>query len=134
MKLLKYCMIPVMTLVSFSSFAENSFRISVPDHVYQVHVGNENPYGKQPQQQDLTKRIYELERAVSQLQNALFQLSTRPAAAPVNKPLISCSLNAFGQRYSGTGETANLARQRAADACAAQNNAMFCKPEKANCS
>jgi hypothetical protein len=109
------------TLFSASSFSEPVFRIQ---------VGNDY---KRYDDEDLKRRVWELERAVSQLQQKVFQLENRPVekpviAAPAPTPWV-CTVVGFGkQKYSGSDASKAIAKQKAETECQTKEGSAFhCK-------
>lgn len=107
-----------MLPVSFSAFAEGWLKIDVGDY-------------KHYSQSDLQKRVWELERAVSQLQERvailerenLRPLPPQPQAA---EKTWLCKITAMGTTYTGIGATKAIATQKAMDSCKARENPIFC--------
>lgn len=94
--------------------------------VFRIEVGNQN----QPSNQsDLQRRVWELERAVHQLQARVFQLEgQKPTAADS----WICKVTAMGTTYSGTGGSKAVASDIAIKACtsARGGDGFFCKDPK----
>lgn len=99
------------------------------EEVFRIEVGRDyNNYS----QRDLQRRVWELERAVQQLQVRVFQLEYSRVAAPTPKPVDTwiCKVNAMGVTYSGTGATKAVAEQAAIEDCKAKAEDFFCKDAK----
>jgi hypothetical protein len=114
----------ILTLVpSVQVFAEEVFRIE---------VGRDyNSYS----QRDLQRRVWELERAVAQLQSRVFELelsrATRPA--PTATPAVDtwiCKVTAMGVTYTGTGGSKAVAEHKAIETCKEKADDFFCKEAK----
>lgn len=90
--------------------------------VYRIESGNDyNRYSER----ELRKRVWELERAVAQLQARVFQLEGTPASAPVVDSW-ACTVKAMGQSYVGTGPTKAVATAKAQESCkTGQNGSTF---------
>ena len=82
-------------------------------------------------QEELQRRVWELERAVAQLQQRVFQLEVSKPAAPAADSWL-CSIEAMGTTYTGTGATKAVASSSAMDKCKAGRNGdgFFCKEAK----
>ncbi|HPI40155.1 MAG TPA: hypothetical protein PLJ21_05080 [Pseudobdellovibrionaceae bacterium] len=107
---------------SFSSSAEPIFKIEVGDDYSNYSAS------------DLKKRVWELERAVSQLQQRIFQLEfakatppTQPVAPPAD--VWVCRISKFGKSYTGTGSSKAVAKLKVTEACISGNdgNDFHCK-------
>ncbi|MBL7689448.1 MAG: hypothetical protein JNJ49_15535 [Bdellovibrionaceae bacterium] len=112
----------VVTVLTFGSMAK-------AEEVFRIEVGRDyNNYS----QRDLQRRVWELERAVQQLQARVFQLEYSRVAAPAPKPVDTwiCKVNAMGVTYSGTGATKAVAEQAAIEDCKAKAEDFFCKDAK----
>jgi len=111
----KFVFILLATLMFLPVQARNIFKIR-PDTSYQRHRG-----------QDLERRIWELERAVSQLQDQVFSINSNNQAA-LNRTPWSCTITAMGQRYHGVGKSKAEAESKAFKDCkTARKNTFFCK-------
>lgn len=93
--------------------------------VFRIEVGNDY---KQYSQSDLQRRVWELERAVHQLQARIFQLEMeKPKVATADSWL--CKVNAMGDTHVGTGGSKAVATANAISACMAARggDGFFCK-------
>jgi len=80
--------------------------------VYRIESGHDyNRYSDR----ELRKRVWELERAVTQLQARVFQLEGTPQTAPVDS--WACTVKAMGQSYVGTGPNKAVASAKAQENC-----------------
>lgn len=112
----------LISVLTFSSIAQT-------EEVFRIEVGRDyNHYT----QRDLQRRVWELERAVQQLQVRVFQLEYSRVAAPAPKPVDTwiCKVTAMGVTYSGTGATKAVAEQAAIEDCKAKAEDFFCKDAK----
>ena len=103
--------------------------VSKAEEVFRIEVGRDyNHYT----QRDLQRRVWELERAVAQLQARVFQLEYSRVAAPAPKPVDTwiCKVAAMGVTYSGTGATKAVAEQAAIEDCKAKAEDFLCKDAK----
>jgi len=80
--------------------------------VYRIESGHDyNRYSDR----ELRKRVWELERAVTQLQARVFQLEGTPQTAPVDN--WACTVKAMGQSYVATGPNKAVASAKAQENC-----------------
>lgn len=105
--------------------------LSVPanaEEIFRIEVGRDyNRYT----QRDLQRRVWELERAVAQLQARVFELeiSQMRKPSPTPEPLETwiCKVSALGVTYTGTGATKAVAEHKAMESCKAKADDFFCK-------
>jgi len=98
------------------------------EEIFRIEVGRDyNRYS----QRDLQRRVWELERAVSQLQARVFELelsnlkSPTPTPAPLETWL--CKISAMGVTYTGTGATRAVAEHKVMETCKEKADDFFCK-------
>lgn len=107
----------VLTSLPNSSYSEPIIRIDVGST-----AGSSS-------NQELQKRVHDLERAVIQLQKRVFELEDVKA-----KPLTSdswiCYATAMGETFTGTGGSKPVASNNATEACAKTKDRFFCKIER----
>jgi hypothetical protein len=78
---------------------------------------------------DLERRIWQLERAVQELQNKVYQLETQPPPPAAEPKNWLCKASAFGQSFSAFGATKVEAGEKVTSECQAKGNAeMHCRP------
>lgn len=70
---------------------------------------------------DLDRRVWQLERAVQELQTKIYQLEQKPDHK------FFCEATAWGKVYSGAGGTKLEATTNAKSACAKDTNVMHCE-------
>jgi hypothetical protein len=99
---------------------------AVTDDVFRIEVGRD--YHKYSNS-DMQRRVWELERAVWQLQQKIYQIEANKQ--PTADTWI-CTINAFGNTYTGTGASRPVAQSKAVDACknARGGDGFFCKDPK----
>lgn len=110
-------------LFSLSAQSQDIFRIEVGKDFHQYS------------NVDLQRRVWELERAVMQIQQRVFNLEVSKTAPIVVAPAVAqetwvCTVTAFTKTYTGTGTTKALATLQTTQSCTAENSAMFCKDVK----
>jgi len=113
----------VLTLLTPTlSVAEEVFRIEVSKS-YDGYSNN-----------DLRRRVWELERAVSQLQQRVFSLEVRKpeAPAPVEKPW-TCRIQSFGKTFKVTAPTRGAALGDVLEKCSQGSSAMHCPESDVKC-
>lgn len=111
-------------------------------NVYKVEPGtNYSRYSNS----DLRRRVWELERAVAQLQAQVFQLAMQnqagshyngqPVAAPQimpSKPW-TCQIQAFGKTHVSTGETKAGALAQVLKICSDASHSVHCRESDVKC-
>ncbi len=99
--------------------------------VYRIEVGSES---KKYSDSEMRRRIWELERAVSQLQRRVFELevSERTEVEKSGNDEWLCTVSARGTDHTGTGGSKAVATDRAMKECKRANNGdgFFCNPPK----
>ncbi len=103
------------------------------EEVFRIEVGSDyNRYS----QRDLQRRVWELERAVAQLQSRVFALELSRATSPVptaTPPALEtwiCKVTAMGVTYTGTGASKAVAEHKAMETCKEKADDFFCKEAK----
>ncbi|MBN8541854.1 MAG: hypothetical protein J0L82_15795 [Deltaproteobacteria bacterium] len=102
------------------------------EEVFRIEVGRDyNSYS----QRDLQRRVWELERAVAQLQSRVFELELSRAARPLPTatPAVDtwiCKVTAMGVTYTGTGGSKAVAEHKAIETCKEKADDFFCKEAK----
>ena len=93
------------------------------DNVFRIEIGKDF---KSYSNEDLQRRVWELERAVGQLQVKIFQLET--TAKPEAPKTWGCIVNAMGEEYNGAGDTKASASEAAMSNCRKNSkDTFFCK-------
>ena len=113
----KLFVVLLCSLLTVSAMAdENVFRIEIGKD-FKTYSNNE-----------LQRRVWELERAVGQLQMKVFQLETAKPEAPKTW---SCIVSAMGEEFNGAGDTKASATNAAMDNCRKNaKDTFFCKTPK----
>lgn len=103
------------------------------EEVFRIEVGRDyNSYS----QRDLQRRVWELERAVAQLQSRVFELelsrATKPVPTATPAPVDTwiCKVTAMGVTYTGTGGSKAVAEHKAIETCKEKTDDFFCKEAK----
>ena len=102
------------------------------EEVFRIEVGRDyNSYS----QRDLQRRVWELERAVAQLQSRVFELELSrvkpvPTATPATVDTWICKVTAMGVTYTGTGGSKAVAEHKAIESCKEKTDDFFCKEAK----
>ena len=107
----------ILTMSLFMSIAS-------AEEVIRIEVGkNYEKYSDS----DLRRRVWELERAVYQLQTRIFELES-PKNRQGNDSWV-CTISAMGNKFVGTGATKAVAIAKATESCKDGNkgDAFFCK-------
>lgn len=94
------------------------------DEVFRIEVGSDY---KRYSNSDLQRRVWELERAVRQLQHRVFELET-VKTPPVGVESWVCTITAVGNTYTATGGSKAVAKSKVVEACKAARNGdgFFC--------
>jgi hypothetical protein len=86
---------------------------------------------------ELRRRVYDLERAVAQLQDQVFHLSIRergnPTAPARPAPEWTCSIQSFGKTHVATGNTRASAIAQVLKKCSDASSAIHCQDSDAKC-
>ncbi len=93
------------------------------EEVFRIEVGKRASSSSS----ELQHRVWELERAVSQLQQKVFSLENKNPTSPSDTWL--CTVKAMGNTYTGTGGSKAVAKSKAIDSCKAARggDGFFCK-------
>lgn len=97
------------------------------EEVFRIEFGRDY---RNYSQQDLQRRVWELERAVSQLQNRIFDLELAKAKAPTTAESWICTISAMGKTFTGTGATKAVAMHKSTEDCKGSVDSFFCKEPK----
>lgn len=81
---------------------------------------------------ELKRRVWQLERAVNQLQEQVFQLAMRDSSNRGSGNW-TCSLQSFGKTHVAGGNTKASALAQVLKKCSDASNAIHCKEEDAKC-
>lgn len=125
--ILKSCFLAATLLLSTFAFAEEPIRIEV-GRSYEKYSNEE-----------LRRRVWQLERAVEQLQRQVFELAVRPGAPshtvmpPVTAALWTCQMQSFGKTHVASGTTKASALAQVLKKCSDATNAIHCKESEVNC-
>ena len=86
--------------------------------------------------EELRRRVWQLERAVSQLQDQVFELAIRDGGTRINIPstaMWTCSIQSFGKTHVSTGMTKASAQADALRKCSDATNAIHCHDTDVKC-
>jgi hypothetical protein len=102
-----------------------SFLASADENVFKIEIGKDF---KSYTSSDLQRRVWELERAVAQLQAKVFQLE---AAKPEAPKTWVCTVSAMGEEFTGAGDTKATATNAVMENCRkSAKDTFFCKHPK----
>lgn len=114
--------------LSTSAFAEEPIRIEV-GRSYEKYSNEE-----------LRRRVWQLERAVEQLQRQVFELAVRPGSPPSNTvmppvtgAMWTCQMQSFGKTHVSSGVTKASALAQVLKKCSDATNAIHCKESDVKC-
>ena len=116
--------------IALFSLTVASSPVYATNEVFRIEVGKSyESYSTS----DLKRRVWELERAVSQLQAQVFHLAMN------NQPLVAanqwtCRITSFMKSYDDTKSTKTAALVSVIKKCSEGTNAIHCKEEDVKCS
>jgi hypothetical protein len=122
-----------MKLVSLFAVALSMFFVSVAitpaadAQVIRIEVGDKKGSSKE----EIERRVWDLERAVRQLQNRIYDLESDRSRPTAKKT--TCSLESFGKVFNATEDTEMAAKAKVMKACADATNAIHCDKSKVEC-
>lgn len=104
---------------------------SRPREVFKIEIGGDyQHYSKK----ELRRRVWQLERAVSQLQDQVFQLAmdnNRPHYGS-GRPW-TCHIQSFGETFTAGGGTRASAVAQVLQKCSKASSSIHCKEKDASC-
>jgi len=107
--------------VPLSAVAQEYF---VEPPVVRIHVGDDY---QRYDNRELQRRVWELERAVSQLQERVYDLEATPVVVtPPPAPDWTCRVSAFGKTYVKTKASRGEAEALVLKACSDDTHEMHC--------
>lgn len=86
--------------------------------------------------EELRRRVWQLERAVSQLQDQVFELAIRDNGTRISIPttaMWTCTIQSFGKTHVSTGMTKAAAQADALKKCSDATNAVHCHDSDVKC-
>ncbi len=115
--------IVLLILLSLSTFAQADtiFRIE-PSKSYK---GSSN--------EELRRRVWELERAVSQLQSQVFQLAMKDGSSGGGSGNWTCHMESFGKTLISSGNTKASALAQVLKKCGDATNPVHCSESAVKC-
>lgn len=120
----------VAALTSLAILLASPVKAVAEDTIFQIRMGTDY---KSYNNDELRRRVWELEKAVSQLQARVYDLEATPAPAPVviaapppQKPW-TCRVSAFGRTFVKTLPTRGEAEAQVLQECAADSAEMHCQ-------
>ena len=87
--------------------------------------------------EELRRRVHQLERAVEQLQDQVFQLAVRDRGDSRPLPTVNnwtCSIQSFGKTHIASGNTKASALAQVLKKCSDATNAIHCETKDVSCS
>jgi len=114
-----------LTFVTILAQAESSVHIEVGKNY------------KDYSNEELRKRVWDLERAVSQMQEQMFQLAMRVNGGivppPANHLVWTCRIESFGKTHVAAGSTKASALAQVLKKCSDATNAVHCHETDVTC-
>ncbi len=83
--------------------------------------------------EELRKRVFQLERAVAQLQDQVFQLAIRGNGAAAGSGNWNCHMESFGKTHIAAGNTKASALAQVLKKCGDATNAVHCNESDVKC-
>jgi hypothetical protein len=118
-------LLSVLLLLPVSAFAEEPVRL-VPGKDYATYSNEE-----------LRRRVWQLERAVTQLQEQVFQLALRERSPGPGHGsgggTWTCQIQSFGKTFVAAGLTKASALAQALKKCSDATNAIHCSEKDVKC-
>ncbi len=103
---------------------------SRPREIFKIEIGSGyEGYSNQ----ELRRRVWELERAVAQLQDQVFHLSVNQGRPGYGGNSWTCHIQSFGKTFTATKSTRGAAQAKILKDCSNATNAMHCKTEDVSC-
>lgn len=120
---MKKILVLVMLVFGFSinTHAEDIIRIEVGKN-YDKYTNEE-----------LRRRVWNLEKAVAQLQDQVFQLAIRNGGSGRVNNNWTCQIQSFGKTHVASGNTKASALAQVLKKCSDATNAIHCKDEDVKC-
>jgi hypothetical protein len=119
---MKYLSILALLLMPLTSLAIDPIRIEIG----KSYEGYSN--------EELRRRVWQLERAVGQLQDQVFQLALHKGPDPESSSKIwTCQIQSFGKTHIASGNTKASALAQVLKKCSDATNAIHCGESNAKC-
>lgn len=122
------------SMVAFLSFLTLMTPLNLhsrPREIFRVEIGRDYEHYSN---KELKRRVWQLERAVAQLQEQVFQLAMDQQYRPLDdRPLWTCHLQSFGKTHAFTGSTRASALAEVLRKCSENSHSIHCKQEDVNC-
>jgi len=112
--------------------------VTQAEDIFRVQIGSSNDHYSN---QELVQRVWQLERAVYQLQSRIFKLELAGSmgnigniSAPIAKDKSwTCVIQSFGTTYTKTATTRGAAQAQVLRDCSEATSAMHCRPSDVKC-
>ena len=118
-----------MKAIYFALFLCFGFQAAAIEPVRIEHAANYDHYTND----ELRRRVWQLERAVAQLQDQVFQLAVREGNSESGSNPWTCRMDAFGTTYVAAGNTRASALAQVIKKCSDGSNAIHCPDSNAKC-
>lgn len=104
--------------------------VAGPRDVFKIEIGkNYDSYSNN----ELRRRVWELERAVRQLQDQVFHLSMNQGRPGHGGNQWTCMIQSFGKTFTSTRSTKSAATAKVLKDCSANSNAIHCDAKNVSC-
>ena len=125
----------LMTLTATLIISLNPFGFSSAQAITPIRIEVGKDY-EGYSNEELRRRVWQLERAVSQLQDQVFELAIRDGSTRINIPttaMWTCTIQSFGKTHVSTGMTKAAAQADALRKCSDATNAIHCHDSDVKC-
>lgn len=131
-----------MKLLILSILCAGTLAASAKSKIEPIHIEIGKSYDGYSEE-ELRRRVWQLERAVAQLQDQVFQLAVRDSYSNNNgsqfaektaKNEWTCTIQAFGKTHIGNASTRASALAKVQKKCSEASNAIHCSESEAKCS
>lgn len=105
----------------------------VAEEIFRIEVGRD--YGRYTND-ELRRRVWQLERAVDQLQMRIYQLEAKPVIQPVvatPEKEWTCHIQSFATTHVASAKTKSAALADVLKKCSEASHAMHCNAKDAKC-
>ena len=118
-------------LLAFALLVSSFMSFAADEQVYRIDTGGDYRYYSND---DLRRRVWELERAVMQLQSEVFRLSIQNQSSGFRPGgLWTCQVQAFGKTHVASNSSRNTAVALVLKKCGDASNPIHCRESNVRC-
>ncbi len=118
-------------IIAICALILNPFYMAHADAIVPIRIEVGKDYDGYSNE-ELRRRVWQLEKAVTQLQDQVFQLAIRNNDSRSSGPW-TCSIQSFGKTLVATGSTKTAATAEALKRCSDATNAVHCHESDVKC-